>query len=178
MHMNFIKTLAVAACVCAGATSVRAQSALGGTTASTPQSMPPRCALVSGDARNIGCTLWSELLPVTPPTVDGKCIVLNVHPTKTISGTIDFFEYFDFPSHHILPIWSVAFTGLLPGHGTSAPAPMPVLIAQNQGHSTTLYCRITLAPASPQDHADARQVRTAMSVVDFAGNLVSSLPLQ
>jgi hypothetical protein len=181
-QMNTLKNALASLCVCAGVTPALSQVVPGGASPVNP-SMPPSCAVVTAaEARSGGCALWSEATPIFPPTAAlSTCSVLNLHPTKTVSGTIQMMLHTEFPIPSNLWIFNTptVFAGLAPGAAANLELPVAVMIAltQNRG-AATIYCRITLVPASALDHADARQVRTSMSVGDGqTGRIVSSSPL-
>jgi hypothetical protein len=175
--MAALKYVLASLCLSAVVTPAHSQVTPGGASP-VNLSMLPSCAVATAaEARTSGCALLSELTPLVPPTAAlGTCNVLNLHPTKTVSGNIEVLEHLELPTRDWV-VWSTAFAGLAPGTVANAEAPVAVLIALNHGQEATIYCRITLIPASALDHVDARQVRTSMSVVDTAGKIVSSGPL-
>ncbi|WP_128002296.1 hypothetical protein [Piscinibacter defluvii] len=157
-------------CVYASAIPAQTPPLATGTAPLTPAAPPP-CAVVASDARGAGCTLWSEVVTYGPSTaVDGTCLIMNLHPTKPVSGKIEFLAY---GGGYVYPVGHTDFSGLASGAISTAAAPVSVLQAiRNAGPVSlplTIFCRIDLLPSSSRDHADARQVRTSMSLAESTG---------
>jgi hypothetical protein len=163
--MNAFKTLFAATCLAACATPALSQ-VISAVAAGAPPPTVPNCG-AHPEARATGCSVWSDWLEAYPvPVSSVTCTVLNVHPTKSISGT---FEIFHINKDHAIPLGSGTFGQVLPGLLTAISSVDP---------SDSVYCRVTLTVTGPHEHADERQVRATMKLVGPGGIFVSSSTLR
>ncbi|WP_128002294.1 hypothetical protein [Piscinibacter defluvii] len=129
----------------------------------------PNCA-AHPEARATGCNMWSDTVQAPAPRFGADpfkavaCGVTNVHPTKVLRVAVDLYK----SRTNVHDTW--LFYGVPPG---GAVFRYDRLGAEDSGH-----CRLTLIVTGPQDHADERQVRAAVTMVDESGSLLASSPVR
>jgi hypothetical protein len=157
----------VAAGLLACAAPLFAQTVAIGPVAEPPPPSIPTCA-AHPEARSTGFNIWSDRLKA--PNLGRntvtymECSVTNTHPTKSLHAAIDAYNIdtntHDIFSYHVAP-------GGMAAHSIEL------------GPFYSGYCRITLTVAGHQDHADERQVRAVVTIVDYpTGTLFRSSQLR